>query len=199
MKIAFMGAAGTGKSTLAKFVSASMDIPFVDVGSRSVANDMGFARPYDVDAAGKRDEFQIRLLAKKMEQENGMSSLVTDRTTVDHLAYWHVHSYVNLKMLSIVPGDMGDYRSAAIAHMNRYDVVFWCPFEVFNDMADDPVREKDSYYHLMTEAIMVGLCVAGKVSTRIIRVVKSDLEERKNLVATAIAKPLASPLHVVGL
>jgi hypothetical protein len=57
MKIAFAGASGTGKSTLARWTAETYNLPFNPVGSRSVAKSMGFVgedgegRPYDVDQA----------------------------------------------------------------------------------------------------------------------------------------------------
>lgn len=58
MRVAFAGASGTGKSTLAAFVAAEYGLPINPVSSRSVAKEMGFVdpvtgdgRPYDVDRA----------------------------------------------------------------------------------------------------------------------------------------------------
>lgn len=59
MKIAFAGASGTGKTTLARWVSDTYGLPLNPVGSRSVAKEMGFVgpdgegRPYDVDKANR--------------------------------------------------------------------------------------------------------------------------------------------------
>jgi len=51
VKIAFCGASGCGKSTLARYVVETYDLELNPVGSRSVAKDMGFDNPYDVDKA----------------------------------------------------------------------------------------------------------------------------------------------------
>ena len=57
MRIAFCGASGTGKSTLAKWIvenAAELKLDGIElnpVGSRSVAKAMGFSSPYDVDKA----------------------------------------------------------------------------------------------------------------------------------------------------
>jgi len=62
VKIAFIGASGTGKSTLARFIAERFNLPINPVGSRSVAKEMGFVdpvtgegRPYDVDRAHRMD------------------------------------------------------------------------------------------------------------------------------------------------
>lgn len=58
MRVAFAGASGTGKSTLAQWLSLELGLPMNPIGARSVAKDMGFvdpvsgeSRPYLVDRA----------------------------------------------------------------------------------------------------------------------------------------------------
>jgi hypothetical protein len=52
MRIAFCGASGTGKTTLAKALGEFFELERNPVGARSVAREMGFDNPYDVDRAG---------------------------------------------------------------------------------------------------------------------------------------------------
>src|SRR5271170_3399791 len=87
LRVAICGASGTGKTTLATFISETYGIPMNPVGSRSVSKAMGFDSPYDVDKAGKRAEFQRRLVTEKCEWEAAHDTFVTDRTTFDNLAY----------------------------------------------------------------------------------------------------------------
>ena len=65
VRIAMAGASGTGKTTLMNFLAKEYGLPVNPVGSRSVSAAMGFASPYDVDKAGKRSEFQRRLVTEK--------------------------------------------------------------------------------------------------------------------------------------
>src|SRR5271165_1540913 len=91
IRIGLAGASGTGKSFLANWLSDTYNLPFNPVGSRSVALAMGFASPYDVDKAGKRAEFQLRLVTEKLAWEAAHDSFVSDRTTMDNLAYSMLH------------------------------------------------------------------------------------------------------------
>jgi hypothetical protein len=149
MRIAFSGASGTGKTTLAKFVSEKYGIPINPVGSRSVAKAMGFDSPYDVDKSGKRAEFQRRLQAEKIEWELKHDSFVTDRTTLDELAYTILHDIET----AIDPA----YYDAATGHIQRYTVRFFLPRESFQSLGDDVARKSSSLYHGIFEDILWGL------------------------------------------
>lgn len=154
LRLAFCGASGTGKTTLAEWVSKKLDIPVNPVGSRSVARQMGFDNPYDVDKAGKRGEFQHRLVEAKREWEDAHESFVTDRTTLDNLAYTVLHDVycINQELVQKVADGLG-----------RYTHVVFCPLEAFLRIGDDPHRvgggkyHADQTYHELYELVLDGL------------------------------------------
>ena len=149
VRLAMSGASGTGKTTLATYAADLLGLPQNPVGSRSVANAMGFASPYDVDRAGKRAEFQRRLLTEKIAWEREHDSFVADRTTLDVLAYFALH----------------DVRSAAddgvlaqvAAGAQRYTHVAYYPVRVFLKTDDDPARVREKSYHLLYDTFLDGL------------------------------------------
>lgn len=152
MRIAFFGASGTGKTTLAKAVSVALGIPLNPVGSRSVAQSMGFEKPYDVDPAGKRVEFQIELSNAKLKWESFRENFVTDRTGADEWAYASLHapSLVHRDSLTMV-----EYASRLVRITSQYDLIFHTPVDVFQDLGNDPARRTDFEYHLRSEALML--------------------------------------------
>jgi hypothetical protein len=148
VRIAFSGASGTGKTTLATWISADYGIPFNPVGARSIAAEMGFATPYGADAAGKRGEFQRRLLARKLEWEADHESFVTDRTSLDNVAYTALHS-----VDAVDDSMLGD----AIAGTQAYTLIVMCPLSGFWCTDEDVARLKGRTYHELFEAMAFGL------------------------------------------
>lgn len=146
MRISFCGASGTGKTTLMNAVHARFGWPICPVGSRSVSAAMGFASPYDVDAAGKRAEFQRRLFEEKHAWEEAHEDFVTDRTHLDNLIYSSMHG----------AAESIDY-AAYIKAMGRYGIVFVCTMDSFHNVGSDPMRIQGLNYHRIFDSFLRGL------------------------------------------
>lgn len=175
LRIAFAGASGTGKTTLARYVSERFGLPINPVGSRTVAASMGFASPYDVDAAGKRGEFQRRLQAEKIAWETANDSFVTDRTTLDELVYTMFHD---------VDTAAGEYHERAVAHMARYDLVFFCPARVFCKVDGDKARRDSMAYQVLFSDVLGGLFreMGSALGTSWVPIPGGDLSDRQAIV-----------------
>jgi hypothetical protein len=172
IRIAFAGASGTGKTTLATALAKEHSLPFCPVGSRSVAQSMGFENPYDVDAAGKRDEFQQLLVHRKSdwEREHLAHGFVTDRTHLDNLAYTCGHA----PKLAI---DGGFRLEVAIA-MRVYTHVIFCPIFAYHNVDSDPSRVDDDDYHRKYEDVLVSLFGSFMRGPPILWLTSSDPEVR---------------------
>lgn len=145
-RIAFCGSAGTGKTTLAKLVETRLKIPMNPKGSREAAAAMGFASPYDVDAAGRRGDFQRLLLEMKYGWEHLHDEFVTDRTYVDNMVYTLLHD-----IDSVDPAFMdGVWRGN-----ERFTHIFFCPMGAFFELANDPQRKHDIEYHRRFEMLLL--------------------------------------------
>lgn len=179
MKIAFAGASGTGKTTMAKYIEDKYGIPYNPVGSRSVAKQMGFDSPYDVDRAGKRAEFQQLLFQEKLAWESAHDSFVTDRTAIDNLVYYVLHD-----VRSITPS----FWDEVMRSVRRYDVVFYCPVQAFCDPGQDAARVADLIYHRVYDALLEKLlddAVDRDVPYYEMRL--ADLDQRCGVVDSALS------------
>ncbi len=153
MRIAIAGASGTGKTTLAKAIAERYQLPLNPVGARSVALEMGYDNPYDVDQAGRRVEFQQKLFESKRQWELQHEHFVTDRTYFDNLTYCVLHQAEHLAE------DALDVYAAA---MSRYELVFL--LHVRNHQRLDlAVNLGSPGYHRMYEFVLDSLLVLNKM------------------------------------
>lgn len=157
MKIAIMGASGTGKTTLATAIASAYGIPLNPIGARSVALDMGFTNPYDVDAAGRRKEFQERLFDEKLIWEHHHDRFVTDRSYLDNLTYCALH------MPGELPDDAVENYGAA---MSCYDVVF-CLWRADFQSLGDSVRQVSKTYHDIYERLLVSFASSSSIQEKL--------------------------------
>jgi nicotinamide riboside kinase len=153
MRIAIAGASGTGKTTLARAIAEKYGLPINPVGARSVALEMGFDNPYDVDAAGKRVEFQRRLFEAKRDWELAHDSFVTDRSYLDNLTYCALH------MAEYLEDDAIPVFKKA---MKRYDFVVRLWIADFQQLGDR-VRKKSVAYHGCYEYLLTAFLSSTKV------------------------------------
>lgn len=184
IRLAFCGASGTGKSTLAQHVAESFNVPLNPIGSRSVSKAMGYASPYDVDAAGQRAEFQRRLLANKVLWERTHDAFVTDRTPFDNLAYTIIHDVraVDECMLQSV-----------LIGAERYTHIVFCPVDQFCSLDGDGARVLDLTYQRLYEVVLGGLFThfwGDEKTDRVLRLTTIDLDSRKREVDDFIADGL---------
>lgn len=140
IRLGFCGASGTGKTTLATAMSERLGSLICPVGSRSVSASMGFTSPYDVDAAGRRREFQMRLLSEKRAWEREHEEFVTDRTHLDNLAYTLEHAPFTLAVDD-------DFQAQIDFAMKRYTHIVFCPMSAVFNTGEDPQRMESREYH----------------------------------------------------
>lgn len=148
LRIALSGASGTGKTTLFRRLSKKLSLPICPVGSRTVSFEMGFRNPYDVDAAGKRREFQRRLFESKRKWESMTDAFVADRSYFDNLAYGSLHDIEGTSSLVLK-----EYEVA----ISRYTHIFYLPLCVFQNLGDDSARKTERAYHEIFDILLQGL------------------------------------------
>jgi molybdopterin-guanine dinucleotide biosynthesis protein len=169
MRIAICGASGTGKTTLALGLADDLNLEVNPVGSRSVCAKMGFDSPYDVDKAGKRREFQLKLLQEKYKWETKKREFITDRTPLDNLIYTMFHDVYGLDEEYLKKIRMG---------MERYTHLIYCPVHTFCSLGKDPARVQEMTYHKLYDYTMQGV-LANFPRPAMLTLTKSTMEARR--------------------
>lgn len=142
---------------------------------------MGFDSPYDVDKAGRRAEFQKRLVIEKRSWETDRSSFVTDRTTLDNLAYTVLHDVKSID---------ADLLQQIVAGLGRYTHIFYCPVDVFCAPGEDSARIKDmTYHHLYDTVLKAFLDKYHTAPTKVYTVTQDSIEARREWVDAILPTP----------
>jgi hypothetical protein len=107
-----------------------------------------------------RPLFQKKLQAAKIAWETQRSlytpdtnpkpadGFVTDRTTLDDLAYTLMHAPDAVDV---------EFKERAYAHLATYDVIFYTPLAAGQWLGDDPARVPDPLYHWRYDVLLQGL------------------------------------------
>jgi hypothetical protein len=210
MKIAFCGASGTGKTTLARYISEKYDLPMNPVGSRSTASLMGFKSPYDVDKAN-RAVYRSELLEGRSPEAAAMAAMA-DYDTYGAKANCRSEFQTQLQVSKIDWEEnhdsfvvdrttMDDYCYAAMhspesidmefierarEHVKKYDIVFFTPFKSFINTDGDQARVESLGYHKSFEIFLTGCSIDFAVLVTFIW--SRDLEKRKRQIDSVIAE-----------
>ena len=133
MRIAISGAHGVGKTTLARKLAKTLDLPQIEEVVRSVAKDFGFKTTGQIRKAKELDKclFQntlfVRQAVTEMQFKNGF---VSDRSMLDFVAYCYLYNlpdhYVEI------------LQKEALRYSEFYDLLVYCPIP-------DVVLENDGF------------------------------------------------------
>ena len=100
MKVYFCGAHATGKSTLARHVAAKYDLPMISETARMILSEQELQIDnlrYDLGAV---DAYQQQVFDRQLLEEQKHTSFVSDRSSIDVLAYSAQHATILPKLLA---------------------------------------------------------------------------------------------------
>lgn len=150
MRIGIIGAAGTGKTALAKNLAAHLGVAYVQDYVMVILKEQGRDSWKGVSDPKARRKIREDALRRKVAAENEHAAFVSDKTAVDYLAYWlqnqseHEDAKANQAFV--------DQCRAAAA---RYDLFVCLPYR---DKVDFGIgRNQDPVHNLKVAAQKRGL------------------------------------------
>lgn len=138
-KIAIIGSQSTGKSTLGYQLSKKMDIPLITE----------IARKWDIEKATQTELIHIQkeLLKLQIQEEKHNGQFISDRSTIDNLAYW-LHNVSPI----VDKEDNKLYIKTALDNVKNYSTIFLLSPEFYP--VNDGFRNTDIVYQMRIDAII---------------------------------------------
>ncbi|MGL4388490.1 MAG: ATP/GTP-binding protein [Brevinema sp.] len=189
MKISFTGTHGIGKTTLATWLSETLEIPYIPEFAREFLEN-GFAIESPTDLL----DFETQILNKKIECEakilQNQESLIADRSYLDYPVYLkHGLSrfpYESIKDLQYhnqkVTHYFNEYESECREHNKIYDIIFFVtPFTEFISTEFD-YREKNPFATNLIQDLLFNEYINELKSGYVVLIKEKDLLERKKVI-----------------
>ena len=187
MKVAFTGAGGTGKTTLAKYIAEKWGIPYVGSVSREVMREMGIESEAAQESMGDHELLALQqgIYERRKAKLASLDSYVTDRCALDNYIY-------GLRRCgsALTEEIRAEWEKGAGADLYAQDLVFHTPIGLF-ETEDDGVRVTDlSHQHLMDSAMYGFLCkhAFDRCSAHVYVLNMAALDRRKKFVDSLISE-----------
>jgi nicotinamide riboside kinase len=187
MKIAFTGAGGTGKTTLAEHVSQQWGLPFLTNVAREVMKERGIANEAAQNEMSPEAllDLQYAIFVALKVRRDSEPAFVTDRLLLDNYVY----------ALRRCGNAMGEelrkaWEQAAIEDLYRMDLVLYTPAGLFPLKADG-MRQADVAHQYLVDSALYGLLCKhafDRQSGHVYVVNMADPERRQAYVSALISE-----------
>jgi len=183
LRIGLIGAAGTGKSTVAGLLSAKIGVPFK--AAKLITQRILEREGYDYGSGIRVERFlateqrQLEILDATLEMQSVDESFVTDRTVVDLAAYALCEIHESDKAVRSVVTRCRD-------NLKLYTHLFLCPW-MFAEMVENRRRTMDPWYQHLIHVIDRGLIAEWGLDVTVLSAEKS--EDRVVEILNRIGRP----------
>lgn len=153
LKIGFMGAGGTGKTTDATALSEELGVPMIKSASRTALERLGVG---EAEVLKMTDEekwkLQLEIFNSKEELDDHTFEFIGDRTLLDHFVYCLMYC------ATFIPAtDFFAFENNVRKHMkSTYTHMFYYPWGYWNVQTSDGVRQDAPGWQSAIDALIVG-------------------------------------------
>ena len=153
MKIAFLGACGTGKTTLAESMYKDLKLKPVYNNARNVMSGLGITDLTDVEPTKRAllcESILLTRLTKQLELFD--EGFISDRSLIDELMYWELDNKNNFPALTSILNNFVD----SFLNNFKYDLIVCIPVEFELSESEknaDKLRWVDEHRYLENEYV----------------------------------------------
>jgi predicted ATPase len=170
-RIGLAGAAGTGKSTLARMISEKMGLPLL--ASKAVTQEVLDKDGYDYGSGIHIERFlansdrQVKLVTMTFQAQGSQSSFVTDRTAIDLAAY------ALCELHNSDPATLKRLFDKCRSSVGIYSHIFLCPW-LDKPVNDNRRRTLNPWYQLLIHIIEEGIASEWGVKLIVLREIGAE-------------------------
>ena len=149
MRVAIIGAHGTGKTTLARGLAQALNMHLINEAARIVAHDMGYTPatiPDELVVA-----YQQAILDEQIDEESSREAWISDRSVVDNMAYL----VAQVERLNIPVATVLEYHRKAYPRLEHYDALIFVPIAF--DLELDGERHADLEFQDLIEETLLDI------------------------------------------
>jgi predicted ATPase len=182
IKIAIIGSAGTGKSTLAEAVAVKLGVP--NLKSREITEDILMRDGYDYGSGIQIERFlanagrQHEILKRTLEQQS-VDSFVTDRTVIDLAAY------AVCELNQSDPMALRKILDVCKKEASTYTHLFLCPWKDI-PIAATKKRTLNTWYQYLIYIVEKGILDDWGCKYQVLN--EDDLDERLKGILSEVGK-----------
>lgn len=183
LRIGFIGAHSTGKSTVGEMVAERLGLPWITEIAREVAREWGLT-PATIPAA-RLQEYQWEILHRQIEAQEAhvATGACSDRTPLDNKAYW-------LVLEDVPPNEAAAYDRLVRTNLAFFDVFVLIEPGVF-PLVDDGERHADPAFQQTIHNMIEHLVKAHGIEDRVIRINSDGPELRAEEIIAEIGRRFA--------
>lgn len=179
--IGLIGSHCTGKTSVGTLLSQWTGFPFLVEGIREVVNLMGYQQIHEVPDKTLmqwnilRYQINQEQSARKLQEVQGANSVayITDRTTLDNAAYFHLYNYRKVPSSEYLA-----YMNRALLHAAKeYTHLLYFPI-LWDEIENDGFRDTDPGPRQDIDRLILNYVVNEELSSKLYVVTAGSVQER---------------------
>lgn len=172
-KVALIGSAGVGKTTLleALFKEDSIANLYNKIPEqvRVLCNERGYKNPYEID--GDVHQFREDVLLRQIQAEKQFTSFIADRSTIDAWVYFMRWSWNSADV------DTSErFYQAAHQQAQNYDLLVYLP--IMFEISDDKFRWANATYQRQIDRLLLAMVDSWGLRSKLYELKSLSIEGR---------------------
>lgn len=167
-RIAILGAAGVGKTTLLNKIQDSLDIQIIPEQARVICKELGYKNIYEIENPKK---FRFLVLKKQIEKEEKLNNFISDRSTIDCWVHWVRWDFETSKTF-----ESEQYFNLSYNQALKYSHIIYIP-RMFKPKNDN-FRWNNNDYQNQIDRLFKSILLEWDLMKRVHIIQSKDLKER---------------------